>query len=197
MLTRRLKRLPKDVLIRFWEKDLDLSDITSQHELVEKIVFEYDIKQNNIEFENKFKDFLRDAVLTAREADYLISLKNPENIVSWVKAWENNCFFGQSHKFFLHTTVFLNLKYLEVDSSKVGKVKSKHSDQSNKISFPKQAIFLVGSSHKSKEELNGLEVVAYHPTTEFEIIIRSDLDILEIRGPYQVVKDFCGYCNFR
>lgn len=184
LLARRLGRVPKDILTRSWEQDLDLSEIKNQNDIVSKIIFEYQIKNKNSTFINKFKDFLRDAVLTAREADYLISLKDPKNIIKWIKSWENNQFVGQNYNFFLHTIVELNPKYLEIT-----KEKSKKKENNN-ISFPSLAIFLVGSRLDKKEELNGLEVISFYPTIEFEIIIREDLDILEIRGPYQVVKDF-------
>lgn len=185
LLTRRLRRLPKEILTKFWEQDLDLSEIRSRDEIVNRIVFEYQIKNKNIEFVVKFKDFLRDAVLTAREADYLVSLADPSSIIDWIKSWDNNRFIGQSHTFYLHTVVEFNQRYLEIDQTK-----SKTSTEIKKVSFPSQAIFLVGSKQEKKEELNELEVISFYPTTEFEIIIRKDIDILEIRGPYRVVQDF-------
>ena len=187
LLTRRLGRLPKKILSEFWEQDIDLSEIKSQDDIVKRIILEYQIKKNNPQFVSRFKDFLRDTVLTAREADYLISLGNPKSIIDWVESWEKNQFIGQNHNFSLHTIIDLSQKYLEVELSKD---KENSQNKIDKISFPKLAIFLVGSKQNSKEELDGLEVVSYHPTTEFEIIIREDLDILEIRGPFQVVKDF-------
>ncbi|MDG2989417.1 hypothetical protein L3556_00500 [Candidatus Synechococcus calcipolaris G9] len=188
LLARRLSRLPKEILVKFWEQDLDFSKIKSRDEIVSRVIFEYQIKNKNFEFVGKFKNFLRDAVLTAREADYLISLADPSSIVDWVRSWENNRFMGQNYTFYLHAIVELNQKYLEVNQPRS---KGKESQTKIKqVSFPSQAIFLVGSRQEKKEELNGLEVVSFHPTTEFEIIIRKDLDILEIRGPYQVVRDF-------
>ncbi len=188
LLSRRLSRLPKEILAKFWEQDLDFSEIKSQNGIVSRIILEYQIKNKNVEFVGKFKDFLRDAVLTAREADYLISLADPSNIVDWVRSWDNNCFIGQNYTFHLHTVVELNQKYLEIDQAKSKETESQA--EIKQVSFPSQAIFLVGSRQEKKEELNGLEIVSFHPTTEFEIIIRKDLDILEIRGPYQVVRDF-------
>ena len=192
LLTRRLSRLPKEILTRFWEQDLDFSEIKSQNGIVNRIILEYQIKNKNAQFAEKFKDFLRDAVLTAREADYLISLSNPSSIINWIKSWENNQFLGQHYTFYLHTVVELNEKYLEVDQTE-SKVKDSQYGI-KKVSFPSEAIFLVGSRQEEKNELNGLEVVSFHPTTEFEIILRKDLDILEIRGPSQVVRDFISTC---
>ena len=51
-------------------------------------------------------------------------------------------------------------------------------------------IFLIGVRQKETQELNGLETVSYYPTTEFEIILRDNLELIEIRRPYQVVRDF-------
>lgn len=84
---------------KFWEQHLDLSDAKSQDDIFNRIIFYYKIRRNNPQFISDFKDFLRDTVLTAREADYLISLDNPQDIVSWVKSWAGNQFFGQSYIF--------------------------------------------------------------------------------------------------
>lgn len=176
LLERRLSRVPKELLILFWEHHIDFSGCKSQNEIVKKIIVEYQIKKDNSEFKSMFKDFLRDTVLTARESDYLISLPDPKSIIDWIKSWDDNQFIGQKHKFSLHTIVDLNQRFLEIEESK--------------ISFPVLSIFLVGSNQSNKDLLDGLEVISYHPTVEFEIIIREDLDILEIRGQYEVVKDF-------
>lgn len=98
-------------------------------------------------------------------------------------SWENGVFLGQKNTFVLHTIIKLNQKYLEIESTEnPGKI--------DKTSFPSLSIFLVGSKNEEKNELNGLDTVSFHQTTEFEIIIREDLDLLEIRGPHDVVKDF-------
>jgi sulfate adenylyltransferase subunit 1 (EFTu-like GTPase family) len=134
---------------------------------------------------------LRDSVLTAREADYLIHLSNPKNIISWINSWEDKRFIGQKYNFYLHTIIKLNEKYLEVEGdAEFPKQESKDDVNLNKISFPSVAVLLVGSKQEKTEELDGLDVISYHLTTEFEIILREDLDIIEIRGPYQVVRDF-------
>jgi hypothetical protein len=178
LLVKRIKRLPKNILIEFWEKDIDFSKLKTLDEIVKSIVFEYKIRASKPDFVNKFRDFVRDYVLNAREADYLIHLNNPESLIDWVKSWEDNKFIGQNHDFYFHSVYNLNLKFLEGD------------DANEKISFPKTAIFLLGSNHRQKEELDGLDICHYHPTSEFEIIIRQDLDIVEIRGNFQVARDF-------
>jgi hypothetical protein len=183
LLTRRLGRLPKDTLIKFWEVDIDFSETKTREAIIKKIVFEYSIKKNNSEFLSKFKDFLRDSVLTAREADYLIHLSKPKNIITWINSWSEKKFIGQKYNFYLHTVVELNQKYLETEEDN-------QEGKKDKISFPKIAILLVGSKQEKTEELDEMQVISFHSTTEFEIIIRENLDIIEIRGPYQVVKDF-------
>jgi hypothetical protein len=183
LLKRRLNRLPKEILCKFWESHLDLSNVKSQRDILDRIIVEYQMKRDNTLFVDNFKDFIRDAVLTAREAEYLIYLQNPIQIIDWIMSWENGVFQGQKNTFNLHTIVKLNQKYLEIEHTK-------NTDGMNKISFPSLSIFLVGSKYEEKIELNGLEVISFHPTTEFEIIIREDLDLLEIRGPHEVIKDF-------
>lgn len=122
-------------------------------------------------------------MLTAREADYLIHLSKPKNIITWINSWSEKKFIGQKYNFYLHTVVELNQKYLETEEDN-------QEGKKDKISFPKIAILLVGSKQEKTEELDEMQVISFHSTTEFEIIIRENLDIIEIRGPYQVVKDF-------
>ena len=62
-------RLKKIALNRFQENK-------NTKEVLDRIITEYQMKSNNSKFINKFKDFLRDIVLTACEADYLISIEN-------------------------------------------------------------------------------------------------------------------------
>jgi hypothetical protein len=173
LLKRRLKRAPKERLTNFWKKDINFSQEKSLNSIIDRIIFECQIRKKDDCFKNKFLDFLRDVVLTAREADYLISLQEPTSIIDWIKSWKGKLFPCQKHDVQLHTIVKLNEKL-----SQEG------------IYYPTFAIFLVASNQTKTEELDGLEVVSYHPTTEFEIIIRDNFDILEIRGPYAVVKDF-------
>ena len=189
LLKRRLKRLPISLLINFWKDEIEFRNKRSQKSIVE-ILTEYQIRQNNIVFINKFKDFLRDVVLTAREADYLVSVKKPKQIIKWIESWENNVFGGFQHKFQLHTTVDLNHRVLELEADKVAELSSAKKQESEKIYYPTSVIFVVATSRNIKHELNGLEEISYYPTTEFEIVIRKDLDIVEIRGSYKVVKDF-------
>lgn len=191
LLKRRLRRLPTEKITKFWEnEDIDFTGLISQKDIVDKIITEYKIKFSNQQFTSKFKDFLRDVVLTAREADYLISINNSENIIEWIQSWSNNTFVGQQHNFQLHTIVELNHKFLPVsrnlDSLQIDREKFK-MDQ---ISFPRIVGFIVASSKTIKRELDGLEEISYYPTKEFEIILRKDLDIVEVRGAFQVVKDF-------
>lgn len=182
LLKRRLKRLPIDLLLNFWQDEIEFDKKKSQKSIVDKILTAYQIKRNNIVFINKFKDFLRDVVLTAREADYLVSVKKPKQIIKWIESWENNIFGGFQHKFQLHTTVDLNCRILELETGKVAKLSPDKMQESETIYYPTSVIFVVATSRNIKHELNGLEEISYYPTTEFEIIIRKDLDIVEIRG---------------
>ena len=191
LLKRRLLRLPKDKITGFWEnEDIDFNGIINQKDIIDKIITEYKIKFSNQQFISKFKDFLRDVVLTAREADYLISINNSEKIIQWMQSWSNNTFVGQKYNFQLHTVVELNHKSLPVnrnlDNVKIDTKKFKM----NQISFPTIVGFIVASSQTIKRELDGLEEISYNPTKEFEIIIRKDLDIVEVRGAFEVVRDF-------
>lgn len=191
LLKRRLRRLPKDLITKFLEgEQIDCSEIKSQKELIERIITEYQIQLNNLQFINKFKNFLRDEVLTAREADYLISITESQNIIKWIQSWANNNFVGQKHNFKLHTVIDLDHKFLEINPNLNDLDIDKEKFNLNKICFPTTAIFVVASSQTRKQELNGLEEISYYPTTEFEIILRKDLDIVEIRGSYKVVRDF-------
>lgn len=183
LLRRRLNRLPKDILCKFWEPHLDLKSIKSQSEILDRIIIEYQMKREKPQFISIFKNFLRDTVLTAREAEYLIHIQEPIKIIDWIMSWENGVFLGQKNTFNLHTIVELNEKYLEIDGTE-------NNNEINKISFPNLAVFLVGSKYEERRELNGLDIISFHQTTEFEIIIRKDIDLLEIRGPHEVVKDF-------
>ena len=190
LLKRRLRRLPIDLLIKFWGDKIDFDQKKSQKSIVDRILLEYQIKKQNPLFLNEFKDFLRDVVLTAREADYLISVKDPKQIINWARSWENNTFGGFRHKFKLHTIVDLNDKILEIDSDKLEHLSPEQRKKIEKIYYPTSVVFVVATSRNIKHELNGLEEISYYPTTEFEIIIRKNLDIVEIRGSYKVVKDF-------
>lgn len=194
LLKKRLLRLPKDKITEFWKgEEIDFGEITSQKDIIDRIITEYKIKSSNQQFTNKFKDFLRDVVLTANAADYLISIKNSEEIIKWIQSWENNTFVGHQHNFQLHTVIELNRKYLPVNRN-LDKLDNLQIDTENfkmdKISFPTTVGFIVASSQNIKQELNGLEEISYYPTTEFEIIIREDLDIVEVRGEFTVVRDF-------
>jgi hypothetical protein len=185
LLERRLMRLPKDVLINFLESytdmgsNKDFSKANKQVNLVQDILKYYQIKESNSEFREKFKDFIRDKVLAARESIYLISVDSSEQVIDWIRSWSDNSFIGENFNFSLSTSINFREKYLDQDKSEDGK-----------ISFPSLVFFMLAAKKESKPLLSSSDIIDYYPTVEFEIIFRENLNIIEVRGSYKIARDF-------
>ncbi len=74
--------------------------------------------------------------------------------------------------------------------TEIVKDEKNYEDESTVISLPSYTIFLVASCLDVVHQLSGLEQVEYHRTTEFEIIFRQDLKLIEIRGEFRAIQDF-------
>lgn len=176
LLIRKLARVKKAYLEAYWKDKVDIQGLKNQTHIIEKIVEAYKLKKNK-DFVVDFKVFFRDFALTGREAHYLIDANKPLTILEWIKHWENGRFIGQKYNFDFHTYLNLDLKEIEISDKET-------------ISFPEIVIFLVGSRQEQSSTLSGLELVNYSPSVEFEIIIRSTTTMVEIRGPYDLARDF-------
>ena len=103
LLTVRLKRVSQKNLDNFY-KDVVNEDSKSKNktQLVEEIVAHYKIMLNNSEFKKKFGIFIRDYVLSAKESEHLIEIKDQEAFIQWVNKWSNNTYLGNSFSFYKH-----------------------------------------------------------------------------------------------
>jgi hypothetical protein len=178
-LRRRLLRVPQDRLELFLlNRGHALGGRVTQKKLVDLLVEDYKILNENNSFIIDFNEFLRDYVLSARESEYILQLSVLKRIdlITWIYSWPKNKFKGQKYNFDLHISKDLEKKIIHFDD--------KH------ISFPTQVIFLVASHQISRSISSGLDLTDYYPTTEFEIVFRDDLDLVEVRGQHQVILDF-------
>jgi hypothetical protein len=175
-LERRLKRVPIEILKNFLCPLTDTEGLKTQRKLVEEIIAQYSIFNQNKGFIRDFNNFVRDYLLSARESEYLLKVKEKNQVIDWIRGWNENRFIGQNNYFSMHIHTRLEDKFLTVDD--------------DEIPFPNEVILLVAFSKTPKQIPSGLELVEFYPTTEFEMIFRKDMDLIEVRGQNNIIKDF-------
>ena len=202
LLRRRLNRVPPQHLRNFLEnQSIDVDILKTKKELLDQLIKHESIMQNNDNFNKAFNEFIRDFVLSAGVSEYIIQVRNTDDVLKWINNWKDNTFWGQKHKFQIHTARDLTQEFIKFDKDEQGNISTDYikkktlsqeheSNKSNIISLPSNTIFLVASSLDTVYELNGLEQIKYHRSSEFEIIFRNSLNLIEIRGDYKVIKDF-------
>jgi hypothetical protein len=94
-LSKRLSRVPIDVLKKFILNWTDIKKLTNQKKLVSEILFQLNISKNDRNFISSFKNFLRDYVLSARESEYLLQTDDRFKVLSWLKTLNQQSFSGQ------------------------------------------------------------------------------------------------------
>lgn len=181
-LSKRLARVPADILETFVATWRDTSDLKSQKKLIKEILFQLSIMKNDQEFILNFKNFIRDCVLSARESEYLLRITDKVQVLQWLNSLRTGSFSGQKYDFTLHTFLKFEEKILEDFE--------KEENESEPIYFPTELFLLIGTSKNPIVVPNGLEIVYYHPTNEFEILFRGDMNLIEVRGDFQVIRDF-------
>jgi hypothetical protein len=181
-LEKRLKRVPTEMLRNFLLKYKDFPKSTTQDKVVEQIVSYYSIMKTNDVFMCAFKEFLRDYVLCARESNYLIRVINTETVIYWIQSWQDKEFIGQNYKFYLHVYGSLDERFIEVNEEKAY--------------FPSEVILLVAKIKEPKTIADGLNILEYSPTSEIELIFRKESNLIEVRGQYQIIRDFIVTCGF-
>jgi hypothetical protein len=180
-LSKRLKRVPLDLLVIFLRDIKGTDSSKSQAEVVEEIIKHYEIMKTNDLFIEKLHDFIRDYVLSAKESEYILYIQSKTSILRWIDSWPDNLFNGHNFNFSLNTISSLNDKVLTFDN--------------NSIYLPTEVVLMFASSKKpqhipSGNTKGGFEMMEYYPITEFEIIFRKDSNLMEVRGDYKVIKDF-------
>jgi hypothetical protein len=175
-LKKRLARVPYDVIESHFTTHVDFSKKLAQGKLIDELLSNLQIFSEDHDFVKAFSDFFRDYVLSAKESQYLLQIKNSSDVLKWVKSWEGNKFIGQNHDFELNTCLKLGERLLSND---VGA-----------LSFPTDVAFLIAKSHRVVSIPDGKEIREVHPTREFELIFRKDHQLIEIRGDQQVIRDF-------
>jgi hypothetical protein len=181
LLKLRLKRLNKSELYQYWWKHLDLKKSTSLDEVVDKIVENYFIKKENMDFLKKFHLFLRDSVCSARDADYVFKIKDTKELHEWISSWTENVYTGNSHTFSLHNTI-------ELPSEKATLCPN-NGEEPYDFPYPDKILFILAQSQKDYYVINGFEQLSYKKTNEIEVVIRSEVNLVELRGSYKIVKD--------
>lgn len=201
LLRRRLDRVSPDIIKFFLEQQsVDISTVKTKTGLLDKLIEHQSIMQTNKKFNQDFNIFIRDYVLSAGVSEYILQVQNTDLVLSWINKWKSGTFFGQKHKFEIHTTRHLEEKFAHFIKDELGNISSNLIDKQTEninlendnmiISLPRSVIFLVASSLDKVYELDGLKQVEYHRTSEFEIIFRENINLIEIRGDYKVIKDF-------
>ncbi|MDZ8088484.1 MAG: hypothetical protein RMY16_23415 [Nostoc sp. DedQUE12b] len=179
--TTRLKRVPTDILKKFVKnlknnKSDENIDKVTQAELIQEIKLYYELMQGNKELFTIFNEFMRDNFFSAKESEYLLQIPNKEKVVTWVNTWDNNRFLGQRYSFSKHAHIQLKEKFLTLDGQN--------------ISLPSEVLLIIAASHSSKLIASGLEIKEYNPTKEIELIFRKDMNLIEIRGSFDIIRDF-------
>lgn len=180
-LSKRLKRVPLDLLVIFLQDVKGINSAKSQNEVVDEIINHYKIMKGNDSFIEKLNDFIRDYVLSAKESEYILYIQNKTSILEWINSWPDNLFDGHNFNFSLHTVSSLNDKIIKFGD--------------NSICLPTEAVFMFATSKNpqlipSGNTKGSFEMVKYYPITEFEMIFRMDSNLMEVRGDYKVIKDF-------
>lgn len=181
-LERRLKRIPTSILKDFL-LSCKLSNLTeeqiknkSQQDLVDEIILNYEIMQKSSDFNLIFNQFIRDKLFSAKESEYIVQIPEKYKVINWVNSWKDNLYTGQRYNFSVHTYIELEEKFLLVEEEEV--------------SFPREVLLIVAYSQTPKLIPSGLELLEYYPTTEIELVFRQNMNLLEIRGQFQVIRDF-------
>nr|MDZ8061243.1 hypothetical protein [Nostoc sp. EkiNYC01] len=201
LLRRRLDRVSPEHLRDFSKQQgIDVSKLNTKQKLLDELMSHINIMKDDIKFNQVFNHFLRDFVLSAGVSEYILQVENTDAVSKWINSWKDNTFWGQKHKFEVHISRNLGQKNIKFYTDKQGNIfpeleiegegQENHSYESEIIYLPSNIIFLVASSLEEVSQLNGLEEVNYHRTSEFEVIFRKDLNLVEIRGEYQAIKDF-------
>ncbi len=201
LLRKRLNRVPPDIIRNFLEtQSVDIETVKTKKVLLDKFLEHQSIMVNNDAFNQEFDVFIRDYVLSAGLSEYILQVQNTDSIFKWIKRWNDNTFFGQKYKFQIHTIRKLQKIFIQFDKDEQGNIYSNYADKITSsissdsedmiISLPSSVIFIVASSLDTTYELNGLEQIEYHRTSEFEIVFRENINLIEIRGDYKVIKDF-------
>ncbi|MEH2446335.1 MAG: hypothetical protein V7K18_11265 [Nostoc sp.] len=181
-LERRLKRVPtsilKDFLLLCKTSNFSENEIKnkSQQDLIDEIILNYEIMQNNQDFNLIFNQFLRDKLFSAKESEDIMQIPKKDKVINWITSWTDNRYIGQRYNFTVHTYVKLEEKFILVDNEN--------------ISLPHEIILLVAYSQTPKSIPSGLELVEYSPTTEIELVFRQNMNLLEVRGQFEVIRDF-------
>lgn len=58
------------------------------------------------------------------------------------------------------------------------------------VYFPCEILLIVASSQNHKSIPSGLEIVNYYPTAEIELIFIKNMNLIEIRGQFEIIRDF-------
>lgn len=198
ILRRRLNRVPPEKLKLFLENQgIYEKHLTTKRKLLDKLMTHIGIMKENPKFNQEFNEFLRDFVLSAGVSEYILQVKNTDNVYTWINRWKDNKFLGQHYKFEVHSFRNLGQKFIKFEKDNKNNVLNnvevdiRNINQgSDFISLPSNVIFLVASSLEEVSELNGLQEVSYHPTSEFEMIFREGINLVEVRGEYKVIRDF-------
>jgi len=180
-LAKRLSRVPINILEKFVQNWKDTKDIKTQKKLINEIIFQLNIMTNNQEFVLLFKTFFQYYVLSARESEYLLQIDDKFEVIKWLKSLKSGKFIGQKYDFIFHNFIKFEEKYLET---------LEDEDNVTPISFPTDLVLLIAVSHNPIIVSNGLEPLYYHRTSEFEILFRKDMNLIEVRGDFQVIRDF-------
>ena len=193
LLAVRLKRVSQKNLENFYEDAIDKDkDPKNKAKLVEEIVAHYKIMLNNSEFQNKFSIFIRDFVLSARESEHLIEIKNKQAFIQWINSWSKNYYVGNRFNFYKHIDFKLPKQYLCLKNYSVCKTNSRLQDDDRQccLSFPSEVILLVAYKKEGKSVFSVDKLLAIHDTHEFEIIFRKNTNLVSVRGDNSVVRDF-------
>ena len=97
------------------------------------------------------------------------------------------------YNFILHSHLELKEKLFNQETDKDHpNLLEKQTPKENKINiyYPTQVILLIAVSKNPRPLYNGLEIIYFNPTVEFEVIFRKDLDFIEVRGEFSVIRDF-------
>ncbi|MGD1902698.1 MAG: hypothetical protein ACFB9N_10715 [Geitlerinemataceae cyanobacterium] len=181
LLKQRLKRLKKSELYQYWGDFLGIKKSDTLDEMVEKIVGNYFIKKTNQDFLREFNLFLRDSVCSARDADYIFKVEDTKKLQEWLGSWTRNKYIGNSHTFSLH-------KIIELSPEKASLCPGE-GEQVSHFPYPDKILFVISQSQKDYYVTSGFDQLAYKKTNEIEVVIRSEVNLVELRGPYKIVKD--------
>ncbi|WP_375478490.1 hypothetical protein [uncultured Nostoc sp.] len=168
LLRRRLDRVSPEHLRDFLKQQgTDVSKLNTKQKLLDQLMSHINIMKNDIKFNQVFNHFLRDFVLSAGVSEYILQVENTVEVSKWIISWKDNTFWGQKHKFEIHTSRNLGEEFIKFYTDKQGYIfpeleieiegQENHSCESEIIYLPSNIIFLVASSLETVSQLNGLE----------------------------------------